>query len=461
MNPAGARRVAVIGLDCAAPRFVFGEEAFDLPNLRALAHRGCWGTIRSCDPPITVPAWSVMTSGRDAGTLGVYGFQTRKNRSYTAGIPSSSRMVREPRIWDILTARSRPSIVVGVPQTYPPASINGCLVSGIMAPGPDSPYTYPLTLKQELSEALGEYRIDVREFRTEDKDRLLADLYDLTKNRFATARHLLSRHPWEFFMMVEMGIDRLHHGFWKYCDPEHPKFEEGNPYRDALKNYYEAVDAEIGDLVQGFDPDTTVIVISDHGAKALHGGFCINQWLANKGFLTLRERPAEPTRIEECNIDWSRTKAWSTGGYCGRIYLNVQGRDPEGAIRAEDYNTVRNAIIDGLKETVRPDGAVVSNTLLKPEENYEEVNGIAPDILAYFGDLHYRAIGKLGYSDVFTDENDTGPDDANHDFDGVFIMTGDAPRGEVRGFNLLDVAPTILDRLGEGPRKGMTGRVIS
>ena len=56
---------------------------------------------------------------------------------------------------------------------------------------------------------------------------------------------------------------------------------------------------------------------------------------------------------------------------------------------------------------------------------YEEVNGVAPDLLVLFGDLSWRAVGTVGGPDgIQTFENDTGPDDANHAQDGLLIMAG-------------------------------------
>ncbi|MEM1613696.1 MAG: alkaline phosphatase family protein, partial [Thermoplasmatales archaeon] len=57
-------RVAVIGLDCAAPAIIFDKLKEDLPNINRLAREGLYGKLRSCDPPITVPAWMVMSTGR-------------------------------------------------------------------------------------------------------------------------------------------------------------------------------------------------------------------------------------------------------------------------------------------------------------------------------------------------------------------------------------------------------------
>ena len=78
------KRLAIIGLDCAAPALVFDRFAADLPNLRRLMDAGSWGPLASCDPPITVPAWSCMTASRDAGQLGFYGFRNRRDYTYEA-----------------------------------------------------------------------------------------------------------------------------------------------------------------------------------------------------------------------------------------------------------------------------------------------------------------------------------------------------------------------------------------
>ncbi|MFA9472926.1 MAG: alkaline phosphatase family protein, partial [Deltaproteobacteria bacterium] len=56
----GRPRMMVIGLDCAAPRLVFDRYRDAMPNLSALMENGTWGSLRSSEPPITVPAWTCM-----------------------------------------------------------------------------------------------------------------------------------------------------------------------------------------------------------------------------------------------------------------------------------------------------------------------------------------------------------------------------------------------------------------
>lgn len=446
-------RVLVIGLDCAAPRFVFGPEAFELPTLRNLMSRGCFGTLKSCHPPITIPAWTCMLSGKDPGALGVYGFHLREGRAYTRQRIATSDTIREKRIWDRLADAGKRTALVGVPQTYPPTPINGWLVSGLLTPGPEAEFTYPPALKSEILRETGAYLIDVTDFRTPDKRRLLKQIYALMENRFDVARYVLRSKPWDFFMMVEMGMDRLHHGFWQYADPAHPRFEPGNPYQNVLSEYYEAVDTQIGRLLEDVGEDTAVLVVSDHGARALHGGFRINEWLIQMGHLRLRTAPKGTQPLDACDVDWPKTRAWATGGYCARIHINLRGREEQGAVSQAEYADFRESLIQQIEAIEGPGGTRLGNQALIPENLYETTRGTPPDLIVYLGGLDWRAlgaVGALGPGGLFQSENDTGPDGANHDPEGIFILADPRSQGahEVVGTDLLDVTPTILDLFG-------------
>ena len=85
-----------------------------------------------------------------------------------------------------------------------------------------------------------------------------------------------------------------------------------------------------------------VLVVSDHGAQRLDGGFAVNEWLIREGLLVLNEYPREVTAFDKLSVDWSRTKVWSEGGYYARVFFNVQGREPQGLIPASDYEGFRD-----------------------------------------------------------------------------------------------------------------------
>jgi predicted AlkP superfamily phosphohydrolase/phosphomutase len=107
---------------------------------------------------------------------------------------------------------------------------------------------------------------------------------------------------------------------------------------------------------------------------------------------------------------------------------------------------VRSELIAKLEAAPGPDGQPLGTKVLKPQDVYPEVRGVAPDLIVYFGDLEWRSVGSVGNPSLYTYENDTGPDGANHDRDGVFIMKGlpGQRSGRVDGLNLVDVGPSIL-----------------
>lgn len=460
-----ARRVLVIGLDCAEPSLVFERWRKELPTLDRLLSAGAYGRLESCHPPITVPAWSSMLASRDPGQLGFYGFRNRADYSYEKMAIANSTAVQAPRVWDVLSRAGKRSIVVGVPQTYPVVPLNGLLVSDFLTPPDALHWTHPPELAEAVTTLLeGEpYEFDVKGFRTDDKVWLLESIYRMTRKRWRVLHSLVEHEPWDFFMVVEMGTDRIHHGFWSTMDPEHSRHEPGNPFEQAIRDYYVYLDAEIATLLEKVGDETIVMVVSDHGAQRMDGGFCVNEWFKQHGYLALREQPEGLVGLDQCRVDWTRTRAWGSGGYYARIFMNVAGREPQGIIPAEDYEAERDRLKADLEALTGPDGQPLGTVALKPQEIYREVNGIAPDLIVYFGGLHWRSVGTLGHESLYTFENDTGPDDANHAQHGLVIVHD--PRvpmhgQELRGLQLECIGPTLLHWLGVEVPPTMMGTPI-
>jgi predicted AlkP superfamily phosphohydrolase/phosphomutase len=459
--PEPRRKVMVIGLDCAPPEHIFDEYAGDIPNLSKLKENGMWGPLESIVPPITVPAWMCMMTSKDPGTLGIYGFRNRKDNTYDGLTFATSWAVKEPTVWDILSDAGKNCIVMSVPPSYPPKPVNGVQIGCFLTPNDQSDYTYPKELKAELQANVGEYVFDVRNFRTDNTQYILDESYRMTEQRFKAADYLLDNKPWDFFVMVEMGPDRLNHGIWSFIDPNHPRHEPGNPFRESLREYYRYLDGKIGDLLEKHaDEDTVVLVVSDHGAKAMVGGVCFNEWLVKEGYLAFEQRlPEEITPINKLQVDWSKTTAWGDGGYYGRLFLNVEGREPHGTIPASERERVRDELVAKIESMVDHNGEPMGNRALKPEEIYAAQKGVAPDLIVIFGDLRWRSVGSLGHGSIYTFENDTGPDEANHAQYGIFMLNNapGATGGKKEGLHLWDVHSTILDLFDLEPAPGALG----
>ncbi len=457
-------RVAVIGLDCATPQLLFRDFAAETPNIHAVMERGMWGELTSVTPPITVPAWACAMTGKTPGQLGIYGFRNRKDTTYDGLSIATADTITEPAVWDAIATLGLRSVLVGVPPSFPPPkSFPGWRVGCFLTPPSAASWAYPAELETEIVEELGtgnDYIFDIPDFRRAGYDVALEQLFAMTERRFQVGRKLAIDKPWDFFMLCEIALDRLHHVFWQYWDPTHPLYEPGNRYEDAFRDYYRLLDRQVGSLLEVLPDDAVVIVMSDHGARPMMGGLCFNDWLMGEGYLTLVERPSAPIPIKDAAIDWGRTVAWGDGGYYGRLFLNVKGREPNGVVEPARYEEVRDELVSKLEAAPGPDGTRLGTTVMKPQDVYPEVRGIAPDLIVYFGDLDWRSVGSVGNPSLFTYENDTGPDGANHDRTGVFAVAGlpGQQTGEAPARNLVDIGPSIMRLYGVDPPTDAAGR---
>jgi predicted AlkP superfamily phosphohydrolase/phosphomutase len=452
-------KVFVIGLDCAAPEILFTHPG--LKNIQQLMRSGCYGRLESVIPPITVPAWMCMATSRDPGSLGVYGFRNRVDHSYSGLGVVNSTWFKEPAIWDNLNSRGKVTVVVGVPPSFPPRKILGANIGCFLTPDTNAgDYTYPPSLKQDIARLVGEYPVDVKGFRTDNKDWLRDQTFEMTRKHFQVIRHLMTTIDWDYFQFVEIGVDRIHHGFWKFHDSTHRQYEPGNAYSSVINDYYQYVDDEIGSLLELLDDDTAVLVVSDHGAQRLDGGFCVNEWLYREGLLVLKEHPTTPTAFSPSLVDWTRTKVWSEGGYYARVFFNVEGREPGGVIPRSHYEEFREEMKVRFEALPDDFGKPMNSLVFRPEEVYKDVRNVAPDLIVHFGGLYWRSIGRLGDESLHIQENDTGPDDCNHSQFGLFLLSApNSPlRGERQGAHLLDIAPTLLSVAGQPVPECMQGK---
>jgi predicted AlkP superfamily phosphohydrolase/phosphomutase len=460
------RKVFVRGLDCAAPELIFHRWKDDLPALTSLAEKGLWGELDSSIPAITVPAWSCMLSGKDPGELGIYGFRNRADYSYDKMFIATGNYVREKRVWDYLSEAGKESLVIGVPQTYPVKPLKGNLIAGFLTPSRESHFTYPEALRGEVLSIAPEYDVDVRQFRTDDKDWLLRQIWEMTDKRFQVVDHLLATKTWDFFMLMEIGVDRIHHGFWSYHAPDHRRYEAGNRFEDAIHDYYVRIDEKLAEWLDRIPEEAAIIVVSDHGAKTMQGGICVNEWLWREGYLAFEEAPTEGELIQfdDLKVDWPHTKVWGSGGYYGRIFINVEGREPQGTIPRGEYAAFRDILAERLAAIPDHVGNPIGTRVFKAEHIYRQVRNVAPDLLVYFGNLSWRSVGSLGHGSVHTFENDMGPDDCNHAQNGMVIYYDPQEPGagqELKGAQLMDVAGTILDRMGLEVPGDMQGRLLT
>ena len=196
-------------------------------------------------------------------------------------------------------------------------------------------------------------------------------------------------------MMVEMGLDRLHHVFWHYCDPNHPKYEPGNKYENAFRDYYRMLDREVGELLEVLPPDAVRILMSDHGARAMVGGVCFNDWLVHEGTWRCRSHsPAgRPSPRPHRLVPDDGLGRW------GLLRAPVPQREGAGAAGHRGAVEVRG----GSGRAGRQARGHARTGRLGPRHPGHQAPGrvprgagVAPDLIVYFGDLEWRSVGAMG-----------------------------------------------------------------
>lgn len=211
------------------------------------------------------------------------------------------------------------------------------------------------------------------------------------------------------------------------------------------------------------DEETIVLVVSDHGAQRLDGGFAVNEWLIQEGLLVVDEFPTQVTPFEKLRVNWAKTKVWSEGGYYARVFFNMKGREPQGLIPEAEYESFQDEMKKKFEVLLDDRGAPLNSLVFKPKEIYQHSRNVPPDLIVHFGQLYWRSIGSVGHGRLHIQENDTGPDACNHAQFGVFVLAAPCSplRGEYQGAKLIDLMPTVMELAGYEIPAAMQGKSLA
>src|SRR5215813_4183839 len=289
-------KTVIIGLDGATFDIIQPlARAGRLPVLERLMREGVSAPLRSTILPNSFPGWASCTTGTSEGMHGVFSPFIKNKSSYSVRAMSGRDIMTRP-VWSILTEQGGRSIVVNVPTTYPPETINGLMVTGTLTPGRNSTFTYPASLKDELLNEFPNYVIEPE--RIPDKYARAREFRRTIEVRERALRFLMQRGEWDFLMVVFSVLDRAQHDYWADMDSTHPRHDPKTPreFREFVHEIYERLDAAAGRLVEQLPAETRVFVVSDHGFCAELFEVRVNELLASAGLLAFKS-PALRKRI--------------------------------------------------------------------------------------------------------------------------------------------------------------------
>ncbi|MFN2489111.1 MAG: alkaline phosphatase family protein [Actinomycetota bacterium] len=510
-----APKVLIIGLDALTPRLVEKWVAEDrLPNISRFLTEGAWGPMSSVPNRNSAPAWSTMVTGLNPGKHGIYWFTEDKPETYEYQFINGSYR-RGKAFWRLLSEEGQRVSVMNVPLTFPAEEVNGVFVSGLDSPSAEDPrFTYPSELRHEvISTAGGEYYVYpalARFVVAGQADEGLDRLHRSIDKRAAVAEHLMGSREWDTFMVVFTESDVVQHFFWQHMDD--PASEDPQRHRDAIRDTYEHLDAVVGELMSKVDDDTVVVLVSDHGARHEEGlARTLPNWLGQLGLLTYREEERKTSarsvafstisklfrrldktlspemkhklsrrfpwlrrRVEVmmsfAKVDWSKTKAY-TDGKRPEIWINLQGRQSQGIVAPEDYESVRQEIIDRMSSAVCvKTGQPLVRRVLRREEAYSgPYVERSPDLVVQWMDE--GACFDIRYPDGTNHklQKQHLPDDpfdhlvnGGHDQYGIVALLGPGVKaGHIEDAQIADVAPTVLFLRDAAIPSDVDGKVLT
>jgi len=446
-------KVLLIGIDGADYNIL--KELLDnneLKNLANISEHGQFSRLMSTIPPLSPAAWTSVFTGAPPYKHGIWGFLKQKEGEYFYK-PVTSRDRKVKAVWNLLTEKNKKSIIVNVPFSYPPEKINGVMITGLGSPGKDSNFVYPPSLKKFILENFPNFDVDFNEGKLE---RSSADIYELEKNIIKTERdivncsiYLLNENRWDFGVIVLRSLDTI----------QHFAFDDSR----FIRQHYKRVDKLVGKILDEVDnrsKETKVIICSDHGFRRVFKRFYVNTWLEREGYLRLKSNSsnlllkigidAEKFRsfmwrvglknllvkVEHSNIakyllkiipssshqylfntDWNQTKAFFYRASNGLIKINIQGREPQGCIDANNALKLGKELKLKLEKIIDPTtGAkVFRNVFLKEELGIDAYD--FPEIILLPNEgyeiMDYNINGSL-FEDIHNRPGD-------HDLYGIFI----------------------------------------
>jgi predicted AlkP superfamily phosphohydrolase/phosphomutase len=282
-------------------------------------------------------------------------------------------------------------------------------------------------------------------------------LFDYELQRFSSQKEGLL-----FFYFS--SLDQGQHMFWALNDKEHPFYhpEESRKFAYITDEMYRKFDRVLGKALKGIDPGIPLLVMSDHGFGPFRREVNINNWLVKEGYLKLSGGGGEETSILEY-ADWPASKAYALG--LNGLYLNLKGREKEGAVGPEERRRLLEEIKAKLETLSDPkNGSKVISCAYISEDNFSKnFIGRAPDIILGF-DRGYRisdesALGTLSREMVsdnmgwWSGDHCVDPKKVPASFIANFKIQNQVP-------NIQDVAPTILKYFGIATPAQMTGKAL-
>ncbi|MFQ5601717.1 MAG: alkaline phosphatase family protein [bacterium] len=423
-------RVFVLSID-GVP-FSFMKENIakgHFPNFKRFLEQGDFKRMNSVQPVISSVAWSSFMTGKNPAKHNIFGFVDQKPGSHEVYIPTANNMTSDT-IWDIMSRAGKKVFVMNVPVTYPPKPVNGIMIGCFLCTQIEK-IASPPAVSAQLKK-MG-YKIDADAWiARQNLDKFLDEVNLALDKRVEALFHFLEKERWDYFQTHIMETDRMNHFFWEHMEHDDPR------YVQAFFDFYKRVDEVLGEVEQKIGEDVEFMVLSDHGFCTIKKEIYLNNYLAEAGVLKFKN--TSPKSIEDMHEE---SLAYSL--IPGRVFVNLKGREPNGWVPADKYETTREKLQETLLNLKEKDtGEPIIKKVIRREEIYDGANFEASaDLIAVPHD-GYDLKGNVN-KPVFGEK---GPLVGMHTFEDSLVWVRNKSLTKSNNeFWIGDLAPTILNMM--------------
>lgn len=443
-----------------------------LPNLRRMLGEGSWALPRATEVPPHLDPWVTWVTLHTGVPREVHGASVLEQESNT---------IRAKRSWDYVLDAGKSVGIFGSISAYPPRAVQGFMVPGPFAPGPE---TYPPEL-QPVQALNRRYTAVHNKLGREDSALSMAKLglqllnfglSPATCARIATQllRERVAPHQYwrrvglqplvnyDFFSKLykrfrphfatwhsNHAAHYMHH-YWRAYDDStfltRASEEEKTKYGAAVPYGYELMDELLGKFIELVDDDTVIAIASSMGQQPYRQ----EQYAA--GRIVVRFKDVQQV--------------------LGLVGARVDAVHP---VMAPQWNVVirdaaeRARVRDALKKAHRTGCEGEDTVAISVEETADTLTltpkGLArpqPGARYFFPDAPAARAEGYGFDELFAADQPT-PKQGMHQPEGFLLLWGRgiAPGHFIEETSNLDVAPTLLSLMGIAVPAEMPGRVLS
>jgi predicted AlkP superfamily phosphohydrolase/phosphomutase len=254
--------------------------------------------------------------------------------------------------------------------------------------------------------------------------------------------------------------DLQSHMFWWDSDERHPtrSANEARKWHEHIRGLYQRLDTVVGDIMDRYGSQATIIVMSDHGFANFGRQFNLNSWLRYAGFLW----PPECTGIDK-DIDWSNTAAYGLG--INGLYLNLKGREQDGIIEpGEQQQRLLVELKSRLEAITDTNGQPIIRGVYRSDQVYTGgETALAPDLIVGYA-RGYRASWDTCLGGITNDilfDNDQAWS-ADHCADALEVPGVLFANRSIKAATpaLIDIAPSILAEYNLPVPRSMSGKNV-